>query len=77
MRARRAESPERRGNSRIVAPARRGLGAVGHSRIVPYGARSPAPACGGHAQILQYPQFETLPVAMARGMKLITKETVC
>jgi hypothetical protein len=58
MRARRAETPERQGNSSIVALARRGLGAVGHSGIVPYGARSPAPACGGHAQTRQFHAVE-------------------
>jgi hypothetical protein len=36
MRARRAENPEQTGNSSIVARLRRGLGAVGHSCIVPY-----------------------------------------
>ncbi len=54
MRARRAETAERRDNGSIVVPARRRLGAVGHSCIVPYGARSPArSAAEGHAQNLQ------------------------
>ena len=56
MRARRAESPEQQGNSSIVALLRRGLGAVGNSCIVAYGARSPTRSeAQGHAQPKQLP----------------------
>ena len=48
-RARRAENPEQGSTGSIVPPAG-GLGAVGHGRIVPYGAPSPArSAAEGHA----------------------------
>src|SRR5688572_23783930 len=51
MRARRAESPEHAGNSSTVARVRRGLGAPGHSCIVPWCARSPTrSAAEGHAR---------------------------
>src|SRR5437763_6962787 len=51
------------GLGRAGSLARRRPGAVGHSRIVAYGARSPArSAAEGHAQrpcFLQYPQITT------------------
>ncbi len=51
LRARWAETAERRDNRCTVVPARRGLGAVGHSCIGPSGARSPTrSAAEGHAR---------------------------
>ncbi len=42
--------PRSRTAQQYRAGMRRGLGAVGNGWFVAYGARSPAPACGGHAQ---------------------------
>src|SRR3712207_2195295 len=61
MRARRAETPARRENGRCCERTgpRRGLGAVGNSCIVAYGARSPArSAAEGHARTWQFKQLQ-------------------
>jgi hypothetical protein len=47
----RPQGRERGGaDTAVPCPPLRGLGAVGNGCIVAYGARSPAPACGGHAR---------------------------